>query len=97
MTCEDFTAVDLKAAGGTMVAPGAGAGGIGGTWWYLSRRQMPGEMGAPPFLLMYHPFSFDMSGGEDDQMHLRIMPLMKETLTNYWFQPTVSRDGDRAL
>ena len=33
MTCEDFTAADLKAAGGTMVAPGAGAGGIGGTWW----------------------------------------------------------------
>ena len=31
MTCEDFTAADLKAAGGTMVAPGAG--GIGGTWW----------------------------------------------------------------
>ena len=33
MTCEDFTAADLKAAGGTMLAPGAGAGGIGGTWW----------------------------------------------------------------
>ena len=25
MTCEDFTAADLKAAGGTMVAPGTGA------------------------------------------------------------------------
>ena len=58
------------------------SGSIGWCWWWhlfeLSRRQMPGEMGAPPFLLIHHPFSVDMSGCGNNQTCLWIISLMKD-------------------